>query len=92
MTLIMHSVQTCTLFSTLKDSILSERIVNEQYDRLYSFDKDMIVNFMNEIDRFTQNAASFEIEQFPEFNQVLKMYNDNPKQFDIQTLTFTKQM
>jgi len=32
MTLIMHSVQTCTLFSTLKNSNLSERIIDCDID------------------------------------------------------------
>lgn len=74
-----------------KSNKQSERIVNEQYDRLYHYNKDMLINFANSIDKFTENAASIGIEQFPEFNKVFEIYKKNPEQFDIKTLTFIKQ-
>lgn len=63
-----------------------ERILKDQYNKLYETDKTFLTNFMNNIDDFVGTCSTFQIQDFIHLNKLMEKYAENPKAYQEETV------
>jgi len=77
--------------NVLKKSVKQcERVVKDQYDKLYNLDKTYLTNFMNNIDDFAGTCSQFKIQDFIHLNKLLEKYAENPEKYQEEFVEFNE--
>lgn len=67
-----------------------ERIIKDQYNKLYEVDKTFLTNFMNNIDDFVGTCSTFDIQDFMHLNKLMEKYAENPKAYQEESVELVK--
>lgn len=67
-----------------------ERLVKENFNRLYNVDKEYLTNFMNGINNVVSNMAKIDVHQFLAVDKLLSDFIANPDEFTPETIELIK--
>lgn len=68
----------------------AERITCEQFDKLYSVDKDILQNIMSKVDDITTVLAKAKITDYVQIEVLLKKYFADPEKYQTDKIELTK--